>query len=263
MQLEVANIKTHYQVMGNGPTLVLLHGWGHSWETWSKVVAPLSKSFKLIMPDLPAFGQSGMPLMAWNSHDYAQWLQAFLQQVIPQNAAQPEFFLLGHSFGGKVAGVFAAQTTEAGADPQSGNLQKLVIMDASGLPDPLPASKHLRQQLISLIPNSLKNSLPAAFKEKLLANWGLATDHLHATREQKLILRQTIRENIADELAKITTPTLIIWGENDEETPLHQGKRFAQLIPGSLFKIFPTSGHFPYNDETELFCSTVHDFLLS
>jgi pimeloyl-ACP methyl ester carboxylesterase len=80
MQIECTGVQTHYQQIGTGTPLILLHGWGGSWESWHPIITQLSNDFQLIIPDLPAFGKSAEPLTVWDSADYANWLTNTLKK---------------------------------------------------------------------------------------------------------------------------------------------------------------------------------------
>ena len=250
MRVTAHQLDTHYERIGDGSPLVLLHGWGHDWQTWSPVIAPLSTHFQLVIPDLPAFGQTANPLFSWTSAEYVLWLKDFVQKVLPRQ----KFAVLGHSFGGKVAALYAATAHDS-------QLTKLIVMDASGLPDPLPNTKKFQQHVLRFVPESLKNALPLSLKAKVLQRINSPTDHLNSTKDQRAILRATISENIGQTLKNIHIPTLIIWGQNDLDTPLHQGQQFHDLISGSELSIFAHSGHFPFIDETDHFVKELESFL--
>ncbi|MBU0576233.1 alpha/beta fold hydrolase, partial [Patescibacteria group bacterium] len=83
MRTTAFSIDTFYQQIGNGPIIVLLHGWGHNWETWNNLIPFLSSDFQLLIPDLPAFGQSKSPSnpQKWNLEKYVLWLDKFLKQT--------------------------------------------------------------------------------------------------------------------------------------------------------------------------------------
>lgn len=249
MKIHVKGVTSNYQLIGqNKPTLVLIHGWGCDWQIWSPLVPLLEKNYQLLLVDLPAFGQSDNPDVAWDTADYAQWLAELLRQLKIEPVT-----LIGHSFGGKIISIYAANSLQ----PQPKNL---IIIDASGLPDSLPPNKQLQESLVSIIPSFIKNSFPDNLKSKLLAVTDSSHDYAVATTYQKQVLQKILKEDLTDILPKIQISTLIIWGENDTDTPLHQGKKFAKLIPGAQLKTFPT-GHYPYLEQPAVVAQTMIKFL--
>lgn len=256
MQVTVNQTSTYYQKIGNhGDYLVLLHGWGHQFETFSSIIPGLSDHFQVIALDLPAFGRSANPQpingKAWNSNDYVNWLSAFLEQVIPSQS----FTLVGHSFGGKIAALFAANHQEQ-------RLKHLILMDASGLPLPLKHKEQFVQSLAQVIPSTLKTYLARTATQKILRQFGIAQDYQQANAAQQAILRRIVREDISTVLGQITVPTDIIWGEHDETTPLSAGKRFTSLIPNAKLHLIAKSGHVPFHDQPQDTLRTILKILL-
>lgn len=249
MRVTINQVETQFQRIGHGAPVVLLHGWGCDWQIWSPIIPQLTDEYQLFIPDLPAFGTSAAPKAVWSSQEYVKWLDAFLNKVVGDRP----FSLIGHSFGGKIAALWAAR--------QPANLLKLVLVDASGLPDPLPKVRQLQKRLLGVIPESLKQLIPRAWRKKALEATGSSTDYFNANAQQRAIFRAIIDEQIGAEIARIQTPTLIIWGVKDEDTPLHQGKAFAALIPQAKLSVFLASGHFPFIDETNHFIEKVSHFL--
>lgn len=250
MQVIAHQTATHYQQIGNqNRVIVLLHGWGHQSNTFAQLVPGLSDHFQVIVPDLPAFGRSAYPNLAadqaWDSAEYVAWLHDFISQVIPN---QP-FTLLGHSFGGKIAALYAATR-------HNPHLEHLIIMDASGLPLPLTVKEQLVQSLAHFLPTSLKQKAKT-ITQHILKSQGIAQDYQHASPAQQAILRKIVREDIAAQLSHITVATDVIWGELDTTTPLSAGKRFASLIPNATLHCIAQSGHVPFHDQPLVTLKTI------
>jgi pimeloyl-ACP methyl ester carboxylesterase len=249
MQIEINDTITHYQKIGTGTPLVLLHGWGCDWQIWSPVITELSKKFQLIIPDLPVFGQSDIGTQIWNSPQYAQWLSNFIDQAV----GKKKFILAGHSFGGKIAALYAA------ANSDSKKLKSLILIDAAGLPVQLTTREKTTQQLSGLLPKTLKKIISGSTKKRLLSKVGVASDYQEATAHQQAILRKIVREDISDQLVKIDHSTLIIWGVNDDATPIAKGRQFASLIDQAQLETFNT-GHYPFVEDPQKFIQTIINF---
>src|SRR5471030_121812 len=114
-------IKTHYQQIGQGKSLVFLHGWGCDWQIWSPIITELSKIYELTLLDLPGFGQSENPPTTWNSTNYSWLLKEIFKELQLEKSV-----LIGHSFGGKISSIFAAQFPQL--------ITKLMLVDSAGLP---------------------------------------------------------------------------------------------------------------------------------
>ncbi|OOG59433.1 alpha/beta fold hydrolase [Rhodanobacter sp. C03] len=110
-----------YYEGGDGPTIVLLHGFAANKEVWLPVAKLLTPHFHLIIPDLPGWGESSRVAGAsYNVDAQAARLQAFVETLRLQR-----FVLVGHSLGGAIAGVYATEHPE--------HVTELALVDAYGL----------------------------------------------------------------------------------------------------------------------------------
>lgn len=119
--LQVGDTEWTYYEGGEGPTIVLLHGYGVDRRIWLKAAEPLTRNFHLIIPDLPGWGES----TRIKGHDYgipaqAKRLATFLHTL---ELAHP--MLVGHSMGGAIAGYYASEHPD--------RVGSLVLMDSFGL----------------------------------------------------------------------------------------------------------------------------------
>jgi pimeloyl-ACP methyl ester carboxylesterase len=112
---------------GDGPTIVLLHGFAADRNVWLPVAKLLTPHFHLIIPDLPGWGESSRDAGAsYNIDAQAARLDAFVQTLRLQR-----FVLVGHSVGGAIAGVYASEHPE--------HVAELALVDSSGLKSSLNA----------------------------------------------------------------------------------------------------------------------------
>ncbi len=249
MKLELAQTTTHYQVIGSGSPLVLLHGWGCDWQIWSPVISRLSQKYQLIIPDLPGMGSSQLSAPSWSSKEYVAWLHEFIPNVL----GSKKYSLLGHSFGGKIAALHAAS--------KPSRLQKLILVDAAGLPLDLTAKERVITTIANTLPDALKQMIPQSIINKALDILKTAGDYQTATPQQQAILKRIVREDISDQLGLITTPTLLIWGANDTATPISKAKIFNQMVKHSQLTVMPDAGHFPFVDDPNSFSTAIEEFL--
>ena len=80
MRTSIKGLEINYEVIGEGKPLLILHGWGSRSDNWQKVGEILVKDgVKVIIPDLPGFGNSDKPSMVWTLDDYCNFVQEFIK----------------------------------------------------------------------------------------------------------------------------------------------------------------------------------------
>lgn len=249
MQLVVDGLLTQYMQSGSGPTVVLLHGWGDNAQSLSSIQAGLAAHFTILTPDLPGFGGSQSPDQAWGLDDYAQFVAKFLDKL----QLTAIHALVGHSNGGAIAirglskGILTADRlvllASAGIRNQyKGRHRALRYLAKAGklvtMPLPVAAKRRLRQQVYRTIGSDM-----------------LVAEHLQDS------FRKVVTDDVQADAARIAIPTLLIYGEADEQTPVRFGERFHQLIDGSTLEVLPSVGHFVHLERPQLVLKSVEEFL--
>lgn len=244
MQSMVHGVDTHYELFqaenSSDQLMVLLHGWGCSWEIWHQLIPALTQDFDVLIPDLPAFGASADPTEIWSSHEYVLWLSELLTKV----ATKKKIVLVGHSFGGKIAALYIAQQSTP-------LISHLILIDASGVVQALSSSQKKWQTLAQLIPSPLKKRVSVSVRQKILHKLGLADDYLLSSEMQRQIFQHIVHEDIAEQLTHVQVPTTLIWGENDQDTPVAHARVFKDKIPQAKLHIISNVGHFPFVEKPE------------
>ena len=232
----VGHTRLHYRVAGDGPPLVLVHGYGAASSWWRHNMGPLAEQRRVYAPDLGGFGRS------WPKHQFSlertvECLDAWMQEL-----DLPCADLCGHSMGGHVCLRLAA------AHPE--RVRKLVLVDASGLP--------LHTRLLPLAWRSLRSQGHTHFRFAPIA---MAT----ALQAGPLVLWSALHALLADDvhsvLSGIAAPTLLVWGERDLLVPLELGQALHQAIQGSRLVVVPDAGHNVMFERPEQFNRLVLDFL--
>ena len=249
-------------------TLIILHGWQSSKERWQAVKQEIeertengSRCIRVVAPDLPGFKKETELSRVWDLDDYVEWFKDFSSKVCedPAEGACPEpaegFFLLGHSFGGRIAIKFAQKYPE--------KLKGLILVSAAGI-------KHKRTPYIRLILDIAKIgrrfsflSFYPFFRNFFYKYILRKTDYLKA--EKFSYLKETFKKIIAEDLTsclpQIKTPTLIIWGEKDKLTPLSDAYLMKKEIPNSKLEILKGVGHFPHSKNPEILVQKIKSFV--
>lgn len=224
--------------------LIILHGWQSSKEKWQKVKKGLEKEeLEVIVPDLPGFKKVNELKLPWNLDNYVNWFKDFCDGF-----SEP-FFLLGHSFGGRIAIKFAVKYPE--------KLKGLILVSAAGIRKGKP--------LISkIVPLFKKFSfLPGYyFFRKLFYKFVLRkTDYLEAKGAMKETFKKVIAEDLTSYLSKIKIPTLILWGQKDKITPLSNAYLINKEIPVSTLEIILKAGHEVNLTHPEELVKFIRDFI--
>lgn len=247
MYLTINNQNIYYQKLGKGPDLIMLHGWGNDVSSFWGVGQLLKDKFTIYLIDLPGFGRSDIPKKAFNIMDYAGIIKSFIEA---QNLKKP--FLLGHSLGGRTGIKLASENPEI--------LGKLILEASAGIKpkrDLYKTTVYPLAKLAKFIPNILN------IKEKLryIFYKSLESDYLKAGG-MKQTLANILEEDLTDDLSKIKTETLLIWGEKDptKEASLKNGKKMYQLIKNCRIEVLDNVGHFPHLEQPKKFAQLVKDF---
>jgi pimeloyl-ACP methyl ester carboxylesterase len=237
MKVIVDGLAAEYLDEGQGPLLLLLHGWGTTMRSFDQLVPELS-GFRVVRLDMPGFGLSEQPRDAWDVERYIQFVRSFCAKLNLQPVA-----LVGHSFGGRVIlkGVATGVLTP----------QKIVLIAAAGL----AKRRSLRtigigtlSKLGKILLWPLPSRLYARVRSWIYARSG--SDYLTVGGMSDTFLK-VVREDLHEYAARITLPTLIVWGAHDVVTPVSQGRAMHQLINGSQYHEFPNSGHFVFQEHAK------------
>ena len=240
-----------YQVTGKGSPLLMLHGWGQTHENLLPLAKLLSPVASPRLVDLPGFGQSPGPDTCWSAFDYAEEIIRHLDHEHISACA-----LLGHSFGGKVAMCTAIRYPE--------RVSRLVLLAPSGLLPRRGLRQNVRQKSLLLGGKLLKvyDTLAGTdtFARLFVPRFG-SKDYQMAGEMRRILVR-SVNEDLSREVVKIQCPTLLLWGEQDTETPFEMGCRLHKLIPNAELIPLPHQGHQLVEDVGAHLCaSKIRPFL--
>lgn len=245
--LKINNLKIAYQTEGTGAPVVLLHGWGAEANSFKPVFDWLSRSYQVYALDLPGFGLSEMPSTAWDASDYAKFLSAFFHKLNIDKA-----HLIGHSYGGRISIVMAAEEPE--------KVDKLILVDSAGIIPPRTVKYYMRVSIAKIgrlirCCGTLGNRLADSIAQRVGSKDYQEAGPMRAT------LVKSVNQNLRPLLTKIQASTLLIWGENDTDTPISFGKIMEKEIPDAGLVVLKDAGHFSYLDQLPQFCEIVANFL--
>jgi pimeloyl-ACP methyl ester carboxylesterase len=228
--------------------LLLLHGWGTSLDTFTPLADDLGRFFRVTAFDFPGHGESGLPPAAWTVDDFVGLTLDLMAALGIERAA-----ILGHSFGGRVAIKLAAKRPEA--------VERLILVDAAGIP-PRRTVKRVLKRGASRFANAVGRRFGRpgqALRRRIVARIA-SPDYLNAGPLRDTFLT-VIKEDLRPVMPRIGCPTLLVWGESDEDTPLADAQAMERLIPGAHLLVLKNAGHFSYLDQYGRFRLAVIPFL--
>jgi pimeloyl-ACP methyl ester carboxylesterase len=266
--LDVAGLSVHLRDEGprDDPTpVVLLHGTSASLHTWDGWTAVLARSHRVIRFDLPGFGLTGPA--ADGDYSIAAYVRVVVAVLDRLNVKR--CVLAGNSLGGEIAWATAVA--------QPDRVSALVLVDAAGYPlesESVPIGFRLAKLpvLNKLLLKTLPRGVVASSVRNVYGDPSKVTDAL-IDRYYELTLRsgnraalplrfsQSVHGAHADDVKRVTAPTLILWGGKDRLIPPSHAERFHQDIAGSKVVRFDGLGHVPHEEDPDATVRAVVDFM--
>ncbi len=254
---------------GTGDPLVLIHGFGGSTYSWNDVADGLSASFDVIALDLNGFGYTQRPS---SSEPYTLVGQMLLVEQVLDALAVEQAHIVGHSYGGAVAMLLAQERPE--------RVRRLVLVDggraATGTGAPMALGPMVPAcwsdvlafalEQLALTPSGVRGFLEQSTWNDAVVTDELVDEYLKRLRAEGLAdaLRGLLEAGSAPVpeivAARVSSPTLIIWGMYDEILPVTTGEALAEDLPNARLEIFEDSGHLPMHEEPGRFVQAVADF---
>ena len=270
--IKVGQINTRFWALGDEGTIVLLiHGLGGSVEDWMVNINALAEHHRVYAMDLVGSGHSDKPSAPYSFSYLAQFANNFMEAQNIDRAS-----LIGHSMGGGVSLQFTIQFPD--------KVEKLVLVNSAGLGKEVTFL--LRLLTLPIVgelltrpsrkgtANFLKECVhdPALVTEELV-ELGYSLAALPGAQKSFLStvragcnfrgMREDALRSIVDNLATITAPTLIFWGQQDRILPVAHAHVAEERIPNVRLHIFDTCGHLTQLERSEEFNALVLEFLAS
>ena len=260
----VAGIRLRVRDEGprQGRTIVLLHGFGSSLETWDAWAAGLAATHRVIRFDLPGFGLTGPD----PGNDYSDARAMVILAALMDKLGVTQASVIGNSLGGRLAWMFAVSHPD--------RVEKLVLVSPDGFAS--PGFEYGKAPDVPLMMRALPYTLPRAMLRASLAPAYGDPAHLTdavVTRYRDMMLApgvrgailartsQTILRDPTQLLGRIQAPTLLLWGERDGMIPFANAAAYLRLIPHARLVALPGLGHVPFEEAPAGSLVSVEDFL--
>jgi len=261
----IDGVPIRYVRAGQGPPLVLVHGFGSSLYTWSDVLPELARSHDVVALDLPGFGGSGLP-EAFSFEHLPAAVVGLMDRLGLERAS-----LAGNSLGGATVAWIAATRPE--------RVERQVLIDAAGF-QLTAAERPLLLRLLALPGASLLQRLPV---RRAIVRTALRQTFADPSRISDEDLDEYVAPALRPEvgeaalvlarhqgpgpdalralLRRVRAPTLLVWGREDRWIPLAHAERFKSALPGSRLVVLEGVGHMPQEEQPDALLRLLREFL--
>jgi pimeloyl-ACP methyl ester carboxylesterase len=245
-------IKIYYESVGNGKSLIFLHGAMGTSQVWKPYIPILSNDFNIILPDLRGHGKTENLSKKIDLYLMADDIAALIDAL---KLDKP--FLCGWSTGGDIGLDIAMRYPDCVSRLIVGGVTlrvteaAIATLKAMGLEGPGQINFEQAEKAIPQLTEVWKK------------------DHSQSPSHWKELLTQVSFEMInptlpaKDDLKQINVPTLIIWGDRDQFLPVEDAVELYRLIPNAQLAVVPNADHFITRTNVMLFAELVKGFILS
>jgi 3-oxoadipate enol-lactonase len=253
-----ANGTVNAAQIGEGTALFLFHSLLSDRASFDAIAPKLSRSFRLIVPELPGFGRS--QAVGGGLAEIADRMA----EAVKDAAEGDEAIVLGNGYGGFVALQMAIR--------YPGIATKLILADC-GAAFSEPGREAFRNMAAASRAKGLAAITDVAMRRLFAPEFQAAHPELMRDRREAFLktdpqvfgaaCAQLAELDLRNELAKVKMPVLVVVGEHDEATPPPMSHELAALLPDARLKILPGCAHVPQLQSPQLFLEAISDFLLA
>ncbi len=252
-----------YDICGDGPPVVLVHGTPWSSFNLRHIIKALSENFTVYYYDLLGYGQSDK-----SSDDVSLGIQNQILNGLLNHWQIKQPAIIGHDFGG--ATILRTHLLNAR------DFNKIVLIDPVAVsPWGSQFFQHVKthEAAFSGVPNYIHEAIvrayvkTAAFKpiddntlDMIVAPW-LGDNGKAAFYRQIAQSDATYTDAVQPLYAQISSPVLILWGREDVWIPLERGEALHDMIPGSILRVIPNAGHLVIEEEPDQLIEAIRSFL--
>jgi pimeloyl-ACP methyl ester carboxylesterase len=268
-RLEIDGREVNYCELGEGPAILFVHGLGASWQSWLEQLPEFAASHRVVAMDLPGFGYSESPSEDISIEYYARWTAQFMDVLGIESAA-----VVGNSMGGFVSAELAIKVPA--------RVQRLVFVSAAIFwqnrrrAQPLVQLARMSDAVVARALVRATDDIAtrrrlryaalatAGFRYPQYVSDELAHEMVRSARRTDGFLpalQALAGYDLEEELPKISCPTLIVWGANDQLVSVKDAERLEDLIPASRREVFERTGHVAMLERPERFNRLLEEFL--
>ncbi len=225
--------------------IYIVHGWTYTTDYWEDCLSELkARKIKPVMLNVP--GLTKPSDRVWDIESYATWLEEEL-------ANEDEVTLLGHSNGGRIALNLCVRNHS--------KIKQLILVDSAGVYHD-EALLRLKRWTLGNAAAIGKKVLPVKPAREALYKVIGAKDYYQAPPNMRETMKNMLESDKFLDASKVKAPTVLIWGDKDQATPLSDAQKLNQQIKGSTLKIIHGAKHAPYHTHTKEFVDTLEQVLI-
>jgi len=252
MIIEIENSTINYEIEGQGENILILHGWGGCIDSMRPIINHLKNKFRVISLDFAGHGKSSIPNIPWGVPEYTDCLIKFLKSLNIKKTS-----IIAHSFGGRVAIILASEHPEL--------IEKIVLVDSAGIPPIREINYHIKVGAFKLLKRIVRlfvweEKSYNKIIDKARIRFG-SSDYNQLSQNMKGTFVKVVNQDLKPFLKNIKSPVLLVWGENDTDTPVYMGKIMEKEISDAGLVILKGAGHFSYLDKSYEFNKIIDNFL--
>lgn len=240
--MNIKDVFVNYIQYGNknGKDVVLLHGWGQNIEMMNPIGKGLESDYYITVIDLPGFGSSSEPTYAYTIYDYYEIVSELLSKLKIDNPV-----MIGHSFGGRVAIVYAAKK----------KVSKLVLLS-------VPFRRSTKRNTFKVKVLKFLKKVPVVKElESYMKTKIGSSDYRNASPMMRNILVNVVNEDLTGYLKQISVPTLLIWGDLDTAVPIEDARYAESIMEDAGLVVYEGCTHYAYLERINQTISVLRSFL--
>lgn len=253
IETNINNLKINYIKKGEGKTVLILPGWGTTINVYMTLVDSISTYANVITLDMPGFGDSEEFKTPWGLNEYVDFIIEFIK-----NQNIKELDLIGHSNGGRI--IIRMMNKEN----LNFKINKIILIGSAGIVHKKSFKIRCKIRMYKIGKKILNLKLiKKIFPDAIIKfqNKSGSEDY----RNSSPILRQSmvklVNEDLKEELKNINVPTLLIWGENDDATPIEDAKIMEKEIPDAGLVKYEGCTHYVFLERINQVNTVISTFL--
>lgn len=241
MRINIKDVDINYVIYGNqkGKDILLLHGWGQNIEMMKFIGDHFEKNNRIIILDLPGHGQSDEPMYPWTLDDYSEMLEIFVKEL---KIDKP--IVIGHSFGGRLAIRYSSNNI----------IDRLVLLASPVRPE--KSADSLKVKTLKALKKLPGMSSIAEQAKKYIGS----RDYRNASPIMRQVLVNVVNVDLTEYAKQIEEPTILIWGDMDEEARLEDAELLEAVMPDAGLIVLPGT-HYAYIENLMQVVNIINSFI--